>query len=827
MDGIKPENYTLQIRPDLLLFTFSAELTAELTPIEPISEVIFNAKDLAVWNCRMLKENEFMECRFSIDPSKEHLCIQLPEEMLGTIVIKIEYQGKINDQMVGFYRSRYMEDGVDKYIAVTQFQESDARRALPCMDNPLQKATFDIEMIIDENLEAISNEIYMEEKKIGKGKKMVKFRRSPKMSTYLVFFGVGEFDCLRNINDPRVFVLTVPGLTQYAQYGSDFGEKALNYCEQYFQIPYPLPKMDLIAVPDFAFGAMENWGAITFRENLLLYYPGVTSKAGEQRICEVIAHEIVHQWFGNLVTPSDWKYLWLNESFATYFAYHVVDHYYPQWDTWGQFLIGQTDRALSRDQLRDTLSIEIPGGEHVVINSSTAPIIYSKGGSILRQVEGYIGEEAFRNGLNRYLTNHAYDNASSRELWKAFEAVSEKPVNAMMQNWVEQPGYPLVEVERDQNELLLTQSRFTSIAASYDQTWLIPISVRVFDKAGGSRCIEMLMDAKSARMNLGDDVAAFKVNDEQTGFYRVKYRNKDNFDSIGELIRGKKMSVQNRWGIENDLFALVKADQINIFDYTAFLNCFAHEDAFLPLTSIAGNLYESFIVLSGSSREKIKQFGAGFFKNALARIGLDPSSEEPVATSILRDQLLWHTFVYGFKEVETFAKERFGQLMRGERIHPDIMKAVIQIGAQTHEDEALEWMKNKYKVSESEHERMNILAGLACFEKPALILDALEFSLNEVPSRNKFMPIAAMGENVHAEPLLWDWFVENLVRLEQMHPLHFERVITGVVPVAGIEKVSEVKDFFAQYMEKTSRAKDAIALALEKLDINVRMRKVF
>ncbi len=155
------------------------------------------------------------------------------------------------------------------------------------------------------------------------------------------------------------------------------------------------------------------------------------------------------------------------------------------------------------------------------------------------------------------------------------------------------------------------------------------------------------------------------------------------------------------------------------------------------------------------------------------------------------------------------------------------MKAVIQIGAQTHEDEALEWMKNKYKVSESEHERMNILAGLACFEKPALILDALEFSLNEVPSRNKFMPIAAMGENVHAEPLLWDWFVENLVRLEQMHPLHFERVITGVVPVAGIEKVSEVKDFFAQYMEKTSRAKDAIALALEKLDINVRMRKVF
>lgn len=390
MNGIKPEHYALQIRPDLSNFSFSAQATIRLTAAQPVSDLTLNAKDLAVWSCRLLTDGQYKECRFSMDPSGETMDIDFPEKMEGAITVQIDYEGKINDLMAGFYRSRYVEAGADQYIAVTQFQESDARRVIPCMDNPLHKATFDIEMIVDEKLEAISNEVVVEKKQLGNGKKRIKFRKTPTMSTYLVFLGIGKFDFVRNTRDPRVSVVTLPSQTRYADFGAEFGQKALGYCEQYFQIPYPLPKMDLIAVPDFAFGAMENWGAITFRENLLLFYPGTTSKAGEQRICEVIAHEIVHQWFGNLVTPSDWKYLWLNESFATYFAYRVVDHYYPEWDTWGQFLTGQTDVALSRDQLTDTQSIEIPGGGQVMINVSTAPIIYSKGGSILRQVEGYV-----------------------------------------------------------------------------------------------------------------------------------------------------------------------------------------------------------------------------------------------------------------------------------------------------------------------------------------------------------------------------------------------------------------------------------------------------
>jgi aminopeptidase N len=825
MNDIQPENYAVQITPDISNFSFTGKVTIQLMTSAPLSELVLNAKELAVWSCRVLINNQFEECSFSMDPSKEILSIDLPRETAaGKIIVQIDYDGKINDQMAGFYRSRYVENEEDKYIAVTQFQESDARRMIPCMDNPLHKATFDIDMIVDEKLEAVSNEVIIEKKKVGDVKKLIKFRRTPKMSTYLVFVGVGDFDHLRSPDDPRVSVITLPNRTQYGEFGVKFGQQALDYCEQYFRIPYPLPKMDLIAVPDFAFGAMENWGAITFRENLLLFYPGTTSKAGEHRICEVIAHEIVHQWFGNLVTPSDWKFLWLNESFATYFAYRVVDHYFPHWDTWGQFLSGQTDSALSRDQLRDTLPIEIPGGGQLMINVSTAPIIYSKGGSILRQVEGYIGEEAFQKGLNHYLSRYSYGNAASEDLWKAFEAVSEKPVVGMMKNWIEQAGYPFVEAERKDNTLILTQNRFTCIPESFDQTWLIPVSVRFFDKDGNSSRTDMLMDQKTARIDLDEVVMAYKINDEQTGFYRVKYLDDENLRMLGELIRRKKLSSQDRWGIQNDLFAMVKSGNIDIIEYVNYLDHFVYEDAYLPLTSIASNLYLAFIILKESKREKITKAGADFFAKVISQIGTEPLQEEPVTTSMLRDQVLWHAYVYGWGEAEAFGRDRFLRLLKGESIHPDIMKAVLQIGAQTHGYEALEWMKKRFKTSESEHERMNILAGLSCFKEPELIHEALDFALKEVPSRNKFMPIVAMAANHHAEPFLWNWFLNNLFALEKMHPLHFERVITGVTPIAGLEKASEVKGFLKEYMINLPRTKDAVLMALEKLEINIRLR---
>ena len=604
MQDIFPLNYRIHLKPDLANFTFTGTAEILLDAQQSVEEVALNLLELAIWRCRVLQNGVSVNCAFRVDPAKEELRISLPEPMAGNIKLKIEYQGLINDKMAGFYRSQYSYQDQTKYMAVTQFEESDARRAFPCMDHPARKATFDIEIDIDPELVAISNGAVKEKKVLANGKMRVTFEQTPKMSTYLVFFGIGDFEFTPDKKDDRVRVATLPGMQKFAHFGADLGRKSLEFSESYYGIAYPLPKMDLIAIPDFAFGAMENWGAVTFRENLLLYYPDITSKAGEERIFEVIAHEIAHQWFGNLVTPSDWRYLWLNESFATFFGFGVVDHYCPQWDTWQQFLYSMTGPALTRDALHETFAIEIPGGEHVVINSSTAPIIYNKGGSILRQIQGYIGEDNFKKGLQHYLKTYEYDCAASQDLWQSFEAVTQQPISELMKSWIEQPGYPKITVSRRNGRLILNQQRFTYLPNESAQKWLIPVTVNLFSKTGETRKLSVLMDAPEKVIEIDDDVVAYKVNDRQTGFYRVKYDDADNLAELGRRVQARALSPEDRWGLQNDFYALVKSGDAPLVDYLEFLSAYRQEDAYLPLVSIADNLMGAYLVMNDDHRQE-------------------------------------------------------------------------------------------------------------------------------------------------------------------------------------------------------------------------------
>jgi aminopeptidase N len=513
MTHVTPIHYRIHLEPDLRRFRFDGSVEILIEVSTPLEEISLDALDLAIRRCQVGMEGDWADCSFCVDPGKEDLRVLLPGERVGNISLRIEFAGEINNRMAGFYRSRYVHGGAEKYAAVTQFEESDARRAFPCFDHPARKATFDVEMVIDEDLVALSNAPAVQETWIGDGRKQVTFQRTPRMSTYLLFLGVGEFDLIERPGGVLIRLAAMPGLTRYGDYALDFCVKALRFSEDYYGIPYPLPKLDLIAVSDFAAGAMENWGAITFRENLLLRDPEKTSRAGEERICEVIAHEMAHQWFGNLVTPAEWKYLWLNESFATYFGYGVVDHYHPEWEMWGRFLQNMTDVALDRDALKETFAIEIPGGEHVVINVGTAPIIYNKGGSILRQIEGYVGGERLREGLRRYLRTHAYGCAASNDLWAAFEEVSQKPVSRMIRSWIEQPGYPMIEARREGESLVLSQGRFTYLPHESDQEWMIPVAVKVFLEDGQTDTIRVLLEGRSASLQIGEDALAYMVNE--------------------------------------------------------------------------------------------------------------------------------------------------------------------------------------------------------------------------------------------------------------------------------------------------------------------------
>jgi tricorn protease interacting factor F2/3 len=824
MSRVTPKNYRIRIEPDLDRFMFSGRSEIEIHADEPIRDITLNALDLAVWNCRVKGGDQFSNCDFSVRPHEEEIKLILPSPMEGVIVVRFDYMGRINDRMAGFYRSQYKAGAETRHIAVTQFEESDARRAFPCFDHPARKATFDVELIIGEDLVAISNGPVAEERILEGGKKSVRFQRTPRMSTYLLFFGVGPFHFAEDPGEVLVRVAALPGMSAYAAYGLDFGRKSLTFCEQYYGIPYPLPKLDLIAIPDFAFGAMENWGAITFRENLLLNHPGITSKAGEGRICEVIAHEMAHQWFGNLVTPSEWKYLWLNESFATYLAYGVVDHYHPEWDMWEQFLQTQTDAALSRDALLETFAIEIPGGEHVVINSSTAPIIYNKGGSVLRQIEGYIGTRDFQRGLKRYLEKHQYGNASSRHLWESFEAVSDKPVSRIMESWIEQPGHPIVDVERKGETLMLAQKRFSYLPGTTDQVWLIPVTVRLFLHGGETRDVSFLLERREGQVEIGPDVAAYKVNHRQGGFFRVRYLEAADLLGLGKRISEKALGPEDRWGLQNDLYALVRSGDLHLNDYLDFLSHYRDEDAFLPLMSIADNLFHAHLIARGEMKARIQLTARTLLEQALSKMGLEPRPGEKHTTAILRDQILFQAALYGSDHAEAFARGQFQGLVAGREVHADIIKAAMEVGAARGGSDVFEWFHQRLNATESEHDRMNILMAMGKFQDERLIEKAQDYALEKVPSRNQFFLIAALASNPHAVPLMWDWYRSRLDQLEQMHPIHYERVISAIVPLCALGREEAVRAFFEGYMAERDMAADVIRLSLEKLEINARMR---
>nr|MDO8081922.1 M1 family metallopeptidase [Candidatus Freyarchaeota archaeon] len=821
---MEPLHYKIHLEPNLESFTFQGTTVIEIKAENSVDRIILNASDLSLQSCKVKKGNKYSECTFSFDSKSEEVTINLPEEMEGVIELTIDYFGKINDLMVGFYRSKYEHQGQAKYIAVTQFEEREARRAFPCFDHPSKKATFEVEFIIDEYLKGIANTPVIEERNLGNGKKLVRFERTPKMSTYLLFFGVGDFEFIEDSSArPVVRVATTPGKTQYGNFGLQMARKSLKFGEEYTGIEFPISKCDYIAVPDFAFGAMENYGAVTFRENALLVYPGVTSKPALARVASVIAHETAHMWFGDLVSPAEWKYLWLNESFASYFTYAITDNYYPEWSVWDMFVSDETISGLERDSLIETTPVELPGDVEASINAANTEIIYDKGASILRMLVGYLGEEQFKKGIQYFLNKHKFACATSREFWAAFEEATGEPIKEFAECWVYQSGYPIIEVKRKGKELFLTQQTFTFIPHKSDKSWLIPINILLFFENGKTGIINTFFKDKSTRIPIPEKVVAFKVNTEQTGFYRVKYE-KEMLNKLGQLVKQKKLSEMDSFGLENDLYALVQRGDYPLTDYLKFLEkFFEQEDRFLPLLDISKNLKETYLIVE-SKREQISNLGRKLFENALQKIGFEPKDEDGLQVSTLRDILLWTAFTFDSQKATQFGETKFQNLLDGKKVHADILPSTLRIGAATN-DQAMNYLMKKITAADTpELEKIYSLNALGCLRDKQKILTALEFNLEKVPKKNRNQIINMAGQNPTATNYMWQWFLNNLEKLEPLHPIHFERVIISLIPTCCLGKEKEVKKFFEDYMKKSETAKDTIKMALEKLEVNSKLR---
>jgi len=469
-----PSNYQLEFEPNLENFTFKGKEVIKFTCKILTNKIILNAIDLQIQKCVVQNNNKTITAKkICFYEEKRELEILLTEKIKGNVSLHIEFTGILNDEMVGFYRSRYNQKDKTVYLATTQFQNQDACRAFPCWDHPNAKATFEIAIIANDNLTAISNMPVKSKKKL-EGKTSYQFTKTPQMSTYLVYLGVGNY-AIRNkkIDNGRVEIrfIAPPGNEDKGKFALHITAKLLKSYESYFGIKYPLPKLDLIAIPDFDASAMENWGAITFRESVLYYDPLTSSTDTLQYSATTISHELAHQWFGNLVTMKWWNDLWLNESFATFMATKFTDKFYPEWDLWDQFIGPDTNPAMDLDSLKSSHPIDVPVKNPKEIDEIFDAISYEKGGSILLMLENYVGEADFRKGLKSYLKKFQYKNATGMDLWKEINAVSKKPgVLKMVNDWLKHTGYPLVDVSKENSKYTLKQKRFLRLNPNNQKT---------------------------------------------------------------------------------------------------------------------------------------------------------------------------------------------------------------------------------------------------------------------------------------------------------------------------------------------------------------------
>ncbi len=829
MKRIIPEHYKIHLEPDLTKFTFKGRAEILMNASEPANSISLDAVDLDIQECQVALDGSYEKAAFSeLDQEARSFIIQLPQEIQGKIEVLIEYTGSINDSMLGFYRSRYTDkDGQEKYIAVTQFEETEARKAFPCFDQPALKATFDIEYVIDSHLTGISNMPIQDEKELPDGKKLVKFQRTPIMSTYLLFFGVGEFEIKEDPGDVLLRAITTPGKIELAEEGLRFARKCVSFLEDHFGTKYPLPKLDLIAVPDFAFGAMENWGAMTFRENLLLVYPGITSRKARQSLFITIAHEIVHMWFGDLVSPAEWKYLWLNESFATIYGEIAVDQQYPEWQTIESFLLETTAGALSRDSLEENFAVELE--EEARITASTAPIIYDKGGSVLRMAIAYLGETV-KKALKDYFERHAFRSTESSDLWEAFgRAAQDESIANMMTTWIKQPGHPLIDVKRENNMLVFSQERFAYLGdRKHEEEWVIPLTILTIDDQRQKKVIKHILSARSGRLELDDEVKAFKVNHDQKGFFRVKYESSE-LEMLGQLINDKSIGGLDRYGVQEDLFALVRRGDVSILEYLDYINTYyQEEDHHLPLRGIIKNLSHLNLILEGPAGERIKEVGKNMTEQILDRIEYEPQADESLTTSALRSSALWNAALFGSQRAVDFSLDQFDKMIKtGTNIHPDIADPVQRITAYS-DSQSLEALISRFKASDSEQERMILSVVFGCVRRKNM-QKVIEFALEEVPPRLRYIPLYMMSANPSLTPALWEMFRKNQKKLEELHPIHLERILIGVITIGGLIYEQEIKDFFSTYAPESMKSyqkylRQTLDMALEVLDVNLKMR---
>lgn len=764
-DQFHPKNYAIELSIDSDNLTFSGEVVITGQKVgRPSKRLTFHQKGLDISSVTVTKMNKGQSTDIGIARINKHSKfneLRLHSDELiypGEYVVKISFTAKITKQMNGIYPSVFTQDKKDMRIITTQFESHHAREAFPCIDEPEAKATFDLKIIAKKTKTIIANTPVVSQTTKDNLVTTI-FETTPKMSTYLLAFVYGDLDYLEAKTSANVVVRTyaTPANVAFTSFALECAVKTLEFFNDYFGIDYPLAKCDLVALPDFASGAMENWGCITFREQALLVDPKNTSLVTKQYVALVVAHELAHQWFGNLVTMRWWTDLWLNEGFASWIEYLAVDKLFPDWDVWTQFIVDEQEQGLRPDSLRNTHPVEVVINHPDEIRTIFDSISYQKGSSVINMLHRYLGPDTFRAGLRSYLKTHELGNTDTIDLWSALEKVSRKPVKKFMHAWTSQAGFPIVHASIKNNQLELRQQKFFLDPLVKDDGTLWPIDLEPAEPLPVD-----IFDKPTTSILLPEETTNPILNHRRFGYFRVAY-DSAYLQALSDEITAGKVAPLDRMGILSDSSEAAKSGHQKTVDVLKLLTAYEEEDSTIVwdiIASLIGNI--KLVMDDDGLREAMKPFVSEIVSKQLKRLGWDKAPEESYFDSLLRPTILGMASSADDPEILSHARALFDDATLPDEIHPDLRSVVFGTVARIGDKDDFEKMLQMYKVTTTSEDKITLAGALTGFKHKDVIKLSLDTIITDtVRLQDVGYWVGYSFMNPHAKDQTWEWMTKN------------------------------------------------------------------
>ncbi|KAK9465000.1 peptidase family M1-domain-containing protein [Lipomyces arxii] len=856
---VRPRHYTLAIYDlNFTDFTFKGTVKIDLDVIgpAPVSDIQLNVRQIEVIQAGLALELTKTSTEIKVtdilnDEKAETVTLKLSEPLpveAVSVALTIEFSGILNDKMAGFYRSKYSDAaGEDAYMYSTQFEATDARRAFPCFDEPSLKATFDFSITLPEEWTALSNMPEASSKVPEDGKKKgvagtklktVTFATTPVMSTYLLAWAVGDFEYIEAFTDHLyngkkipVRVYTTKGLIKQGEFALQNAYKIVDYFSEIFEIDYVLPKVDLLAVHEFSHGAMENWGLITYRTTALLFDPETSDSKYKNRVAYVVAHELAHQWFGNLVTMEWWNDLWLNEGFATWVGWLAIDYLYPDWDVFAVFVSESLQGALGLDSLRQSHPIEVPVKSALDIDQIFDAISYLKGASSIRMISSHLGVKTFLKGVSKYLKKHAYGNARTKDLWDALGEASGVKVDVIMHDWITKIGFPVVSVTESESGVSVRQDRFLSTGdvkpEENETTWWVPLGVYTGDDVTAYSGVSTLSTREITLSGLSTS-DFYKLNRNQTGVYRVNYP-PARLTKLGQA--PEKLSITDKVGLIADASSMALAGLGSTTGILGLLDGLQGEESYVVWSEIITRLQvlrSAWFEQPEAVKQGLAAFTCALVGPTVKKLGWEYKSDEDFLTVQLRSLLIGTAGMAGDPEIVAEAKKQFAAYVAGDKmaIYPDLRRAVFTIVLSQEDDTeeeatvAFDAVVKEVLQPTSVDGKEIALAALGRSKRPVLIQRALNMILSgQVAVQDLHSLAMSLAANPNSRWQLWEFLKQywdgiytllsgNMVILDRFVRMSINR-FSSMAAYNDIEKFFEGKDTHG-YERSVGQALDTV-----------------